>query len=153
MFEFTFDVLKRFAKEMPARCLSRVRRLRLRVPHRQYHQQLWRFLSRLRSLEELDLWLTKPVVVDETVEECCINGVKVCKRLKVVRFKREDDCEEGADQELVARDKELEGKANSLLTSRIGRKMMDTKEVKDSAGNSSDALATETPNSIDELST
>lgn len=125
IFDFNLDVFRRFSKEIPARCRSQIRRVEFRMPHRQHHEQVWRMLGSMRGLEELELRMKKPIVTDETVEDCCIRGIARCGKLGSIRLRRDrgtDD--EDPDQELLARDRALEDRVNVMLKTRTGSKRL-----------------------------
>ena len=119
VFDFSFDVFNRFTREVPARCFSQLRKMKFRMPHRQYHERLWRTFSSMRRLEDLELWLTESLAIDETVENCCIKGVATCRKLKAISVRRAGDTEGGGlRQESPSRERELQEKARAILRSR-----------------------------------
>ena len=152
VFEFNFDLFTRFSKEMPARCLSQIRRIKLWMPHRQYHDSLWFGLSNIHQLEGLELCLRKPVMTDETIVDCCMRGISSCANLKVVRLRRYDPGDdERSDEELLSRDREFQEKVDAILQSKACRRqrLEVSMHAQEQQG---DLLAQKMIDSIDEVS-
>ena len=77
----------------------------------------------MRRLEELELWLTESLTIDETVENCCIRGVATCRKLKAISVRRAGDTEgSGLRQEIPSRERELQDKARAILRSKIKKR-------------------------------
>jgi hypothetical protein len=118
MFVFSLDVFKQFARDIPHRCWSHIRKIAFRMPHRHHHSGIWKMLSTMKSLEEIELWIQQPVITDETVFDCAVEGVKVCKNLKSFKIRRTD--EEPQSQDVIAKDEELQEYIDNILESRKG---------------------------------
>ena len=104
----------------------------------------------MRRLEELELWLTEPVAIDETVEECCVKGVATCRRLKAITLRTAEAEGDGADQEQPSKKMELQDKLHAILESKA-KKGIPSAEDHTDEGEWSEALSS--VNSNDEIST
>ena len=116
MFVFTLDVFRAFLRDIPSKCLTHMRRIAFRMPHRFHHEDIWRFLSGMKGLEELELWMSKSVITDETVRNCATRGIRECKEVKTFRMKRFND--EDIERDIEESDEALENEIQSYLRSR-----------------------------------
>ncbi|CAF9918551.1 MAG: hypothetical protein GOMPHAMPRED_001552 [Gomphillus americanus] len=121
IFVFNMDIFREFAQSIPSRCWQHIRKIAFKMPHRHHHEGVWKMLTTMGSLNEIQLWLPDFVEVDETVREVGTQGIKDCKNLKSIEIKRLGE-QDGEYAELTESDRELQDHFISLLDSKGDQK-------------------------------
>ena len=131
-FLFTLVTLRAFCKDIPRRCLSRVRFVQLTVPFMDRHDTVWRMLAGLEALENLEIQMKYPKsTVGRPNWENCIWGTRGIQRLKhfrITRYNPESSMSRRASETshenaVDARDRSTEEEINRFIRFGVGQSL------------------------------
>ena len=117
-FSFNFDTFVRFTKGVPSRCRDEIKRIEFHMPHKHNHDKIWAMLAKMKSLEELEIWLRSTDLAAEAEWACAIEGAKKCDRLRAFVLRRGASEDSSQDEHVLERDRQVEGNINSYLRDR-----------------------------------